>query len=254
MGGARLPLFCVHPQGGTAWCFAELARQLDSNTPVYGLQAQGLEAGETPLDSVQDMARVYVQALQQVQPLGPYQLLGYSSGGVTAYEMAVQLRQAGHEVALLAMLDSPLPDGSDLREPLEADILDDARRVIGLTDPDLTPRNASQLRQLMQQHGLAAADFSDADAQRMINTARQIVRATRRYAPPACDGLPMLQLRALQRESPSPDWAGRVSPSSPADTRPGHRPTWHCWVLHGRPALLNCSTPACAEGHAAPLT
>ena len=213
LSGSRLPLFCVHPQGGTAWCFAELARQLDGDIPVYGLQAQGLEVGETPLDSVQAMAGAYVQALLQVQPHGPYQLLGYSSGGVTAYEMAIQLRQAGHEVALLAMLDSPLPDGSDLREPQETDILDDARRVIGLVDPALTPRNASQLRQLMQQHGLATAEFSDADAQRMIDTARQIVRATRRYKPPAAPGLPMLQLRALQRESPAPDWARLVSPS-----------------------------------------
>ena len=34
---------------------------------------------------------------------------GYSGGGITAYEMAQQLTAQGQEVAVLAMLDTPLP-------------------------------------------------------------------------------------------------------------------------------------------------
>ena len=44
-----------------------------------------------------------------MQPHGPYLLGGFSGGGITAYEMAQQLDAAGEEVALLVLLDTPLP-------------------------------------------------------------------------------------------------------------------------------------------------
>jgi thioesterase domain-containing protein len=44
-----------------------------------------------------------------VQPKGPYLLGGFSGGGLTAWEMARQLEAAGEEVALLVLLDTPLP-------------------------------------------------------------------------------------------------------------------------------------------------
>jgi thioesterase domain-containing protein len=44
-----------------------------------------------------------------VRPHGPYLLGGFSGGGITAYEIARQLTEAGEEVAMLALLDTPLP-------------------------------------------------------------------------------------------------------------------------------------------------
>jgi thioesterase domain-containing protein len=44
-----------------------------------------------------------------VQPSGPYLLGGFSGGGITAYEMARQLILAGESIALLVLLDTPLP-------------------------------------------------------------------------------------------------------------------------------------------------
>ncbi|MEY8840607.1 thioesterase domain-containing protein, partial [Cribrihabitans sp. XS_ASV171] len=46
---------------------------------------------------------------RQVQPEGPYMLGGYSGGGITAFEMAHQLEAAGESVAVVAMIDTPLP-------------------------------------------------------------------------------------------------------------------------------------------------
>jgi thioesterase domain-containing protein len=56
------------------------------------------------------MAGEYLQALRGVQPRGPYLLGGWSLGGVVAFELARQLRQQGEEVALLALIDSAVPD------------------------------------------------------------------------------------------------------------------------------------------------
>jgi thioesterase domain-containing protein len=54
------------------------------------------------------MAGDVVRRMRATQPHGPYYFLGYSMGGVVAFEAARQLRAAGEEVALLAMLDTTL--------------------------------------------------------------------------------------------------------------------------------------------------
>jgi amino acid adenylation domain-containing protein len=103
-GGA--PVFVVHPAVGLSWCYAALARKLPPDCAVYGLQARGIGAtGHLPR-SVAAMARDYVRHVRRVRPHGPYRLLGWSFGGNVAHEMAVQLRDAGEPVSLLAMLDS----------------------------------------------------------------------------------------------------------------------------------------------------
>ncbi|RYZ33447.1 MAG: amino acid adenylation domain-containing protein, partial [Myxococcaceae bacterium] len=108
--GSAPPFFCVHPVGGNVLAYAELARQLGPDQPFYGLQAQGLDGTSVPMGTVEEMATHYVQALRTVQPSGPYHLGGWSLGGVIAYEMAHQLRAAGEEVALLALIDSYVPE------------------------------------------------------------------------------------------------------------------------------------------------
>jgi len=66
--------------------------------------------GQTqPLTSVEAMATQYIEALQVIQPVGPYRLGGASFGGVVAFEMAQQLRSQGHHIAWLALLDTPSP-------------------------------------------------------------------------------------------------------------------------------------------------
>jgi amino acid adenylation domain-containing protein len=113
-GGDRRPFFCVHPGGGTVFSYVALSRHLGPQRPFYGLQAPGIQPGDALDDTIEAMAARYVRALREVQPAGPYLLGGWSLGGVTAYEMARQLREAGEEVELLALIDAhaPAPAGA----------------------------------------------------------------------------------------------------------------------------------------------
>ena len=105
----RLPLFCVHGAGGNVFNFKAISQKLGADQPVYGLHPQGVDGHRPVLDSFEAMAEQYVTAIQTVDSHGPYQLLGYSAGGVIAFEMARQLRKTGHKVALLAMIDTLTP-------------------------------------------------------------------------------------------------------------------------------------------------
>ncbi|MGW2566254.1 amino acid adenylation domain-containing protein [Streptomyces sp. NPDC001537] len=104
--GDREPLFCFPPVSGLAWGFAGLARHLDPDRPLYGLQSRGLIPGQPrsadPAETVAD----HLARIRELQPYGPYHLLGYSMGGLVAQGVATALEEAGEEVALLALLDS----------------------------------------------------------------------------------------------------------------------------------------------------
>jgi amino acid adenylation domain-containing protein len=104
--GEREPLFCLPPASGLAWGFAGLTRHLDADRPLYGLQSRGLAPGERPSDSLAEAVAAHTARIREIQPEGPYHLLGYSMGGLVAHAVATSLRAAGERVALLAMLDS----------------------------------------------------------------------------------------------------------------------------------------------------
>jgi amino acid adenylation domain-containing protein len=104
--GSKRPLFLVHGWGGDVFGFVDLARLLAPDQPVYGLQAVGLDGKMPRHTSIEAMALYYTSELRQFQPAGPYDLAGYSMGGLIAYEMAQRLHEQGHRVALLALLDT----------------------------------------------------------------------------------------------------------------------------------------------------
>jgi thioesterase domain-containing protein len=107
--GAKTPFFCVHGIGGEAQAFAALAREMDPERPFHGIRLPStIVANHFP--SIESLAAVYVAELRRTVPDGPYMLGGYSSGASIAYEMAQQLTAAGDEVAMVALLDSGLPN------------------------------------------------------------------------------------------------------------------------------------------------
>ncbi|HUP42855.1 MAG TPA: amino acid adenylation domain-containing protein, partial [Thermoanaerobaculia bacterium] len=121
------PLFLVHPAGGHVYRFRALGRGLAEAGfpgPVLALRALGLEDGEEPLASVEEMARHYLAEVRRAYPLPPggaYHLAGSSMGGMVAFEMARLLRRAGEEMGLVALLDTfgpgQMPEALRQREP-----------------------------------------------------------------------------------------------------------------------------------------
>ena len=112
--GSKLPLFCIHDAGGFSWPYSKLIRHIPPEHPIYGLQARNLTQRARRPRSIDEMAADYLSFIRRIQPHGPYNLLGWSFGGLVAHAIATQLQSMGEEVALLALLDSyPVPqDGA----------------------------------------------------------------------------------------------------------------------------------------------
>jgi thioesterase domain-containing protein/acyl carrier protein len=114
--GAHLPpLFIAHGVGGSVLSFIELAAHLGREQPVYGLQLPAF------IDEHQAELRIlagnYVRQVRTIQPSGPYNFAGHSSGGLLVFEMACQLREAGETMGLLALLDCDPETGKSPHRP-----------------------------------------------------------------------------------------------------------------------------------------
>ncbi|NEO94698.1 MAG: non-ribosomal peptide synthetase, partial [Moorea sp. SIO3G5] len=154
--GSQSPFFCVHPIGGHVLCYEALARYLGEEQRFYGLQALGFNGEQEPLNSIELMATKYIAALREVQPQGPYQLGGWSLGGLIAWEMAQQLTDSGEEVALLALIDSypPMAKPSDEPEDRATLLASIAQDLGGLYSKSLGV-SVEQLRNLEEHQQLA---------------------------------------------------------------------------------------------------
>lgn len=109
-GGEGPPLFLVHSIWGDVLGMRQITAAMTSDIPVYGVRARGLNPGEAPQASVEEMAASYVALIQELQPEGPYRIAGHSFGGLLAFEMARLLREQGQEIDWLGIIDAELDD------------------------------------------------------------------------------------------------------------------------------------------------
>ncbi|MER5481516.1 amino acid adenylation domain-containing protein [Streptomyces sp. NPDC002734] len=177
--GARRPLFCVHPGTGVGWSYAGLARHLGDDQPLYALQARALsEPGHRPR-SVEEMADDYLERIRQVQPWGPYRLLGWSFGGIVAHAMAVRLRAAGERVELLALMDAHLTG------PGSVSVLPDEEPGVGEAAPG--GGDPAAARERIVQGDPVLAGFSAAELDSVLRASQTHAGLMARYVPGVAD-------------------------------------------------------------------
>lgn len=187
--GSKTPLFFVHGAGGSAFAFTELARQLDTDRPLFAFHDTDMGEFNTLECSIESIAMNYVAALQTVQPAGPYLLGGWSMGGLVAFEMARHLQAQDQVVALLALVDSYLP-ASDSKEEDEL-ILWSFLLTLGLSQDDakdITCSNESlearfaAAEQLMFKLGLSPSGAA-VGLNNLFHIYRKHVRAAEKFRP-----------------------------------------------------------------------
>jgi nonribosomal peptide synthetase DhbF len=148
--GEAPALFCVHPVSGVAWCYSGLQRHLPTGLPMYGLQIEPDRPGD-----LEELTASYAGRIREVQPAGPYRLLGWSLGGTIAHAVAARLQREGERVEFLALLDSyptnqPLLDMAPdaMLDTIEQAILVTMAHDLGL---DVDTANDPGSRRLMRQ-------------------------------------------------------------------------------------------------------
>ena len=87
-------------------CYRDLADSLKENYSVYGVQSPKLDDGSIACQDIESLSHYYLQKVKEIQPEGPYVFLGWSIGGLIAFEMAKQASENGEMVDKLILLDT----------------------------------------------------------------------------------------------------------------------------------------------------
>jgi amino acid adenylation domain-containing protein len=213
-GGSRPPLFLIHPGGGGVLCYADLSRALGPDQPLYGLQAPGLDGERPPLDRIEDMASLYLEAIRAVRPQGPWHLGGWSFGGLVAYEMACQLAEQGKPAGLVAILDAA-PRDSAAPQTDEAELLlrgldETLVQSVPLDPADLrgldTRRQVALVLDRLRQAGRLPEDFDERRAVALVEVFKANLRAARAWLPRPYPGrLTVLRAAESDRLGPTAD-------------------------------------------------
>jgi len=159
--GGGPPVYLLHSIWGDVLGMLQMVTEMKSDAAVYGIRARGLNPGEDPQGSVEEMAADYVELIRDMQPTGPYRFMGHSFGGLLAFEMARLLVEQGEEIDWLGVIDAELDDGAHaplrrwahraalpfhytraaIRDPLPS-----LRRLVGDLIPNLIRRGLSHLQ------------------------------------------------------------------------------------------------------------
>jgi amino acid adenylation domain-containing protein len=103
-------VYVIHGAGGHVLRFQPVAKALADEVEIVGIQAIGVEGTEVPDVDLKTMAHRYADAIHAIDP-GPYELAGYSDGGIIAVHVAHLLEQRGATIRSLIFFDSfrPIP-------------------------------------------------------------------------------------------------------------------------------------------------
>ena len=86
------------------------------------------------------MAKNYADRIQGIYPAGPYNLLGWSFGGLVAHELAIELQRRGGAVGRLILLDAQPNIESSVTVPkhavVEQDTLEEVLRFYRIDIPE----------------------------------------------------------------------------------------------------------------------
>jgi|GEM_PF-2755277 len=108
--GSRPPIFCVYAVGGDVGVYFALADALGEDQPVFGIRspAAGGRAEDLP-KTMEEAAADVIRWIRTVQPEGPPAVVGYSFGGMLAFEVGRQWVREGGDPPFVAVLGAHPP-------------------------------------------------------------------------------------------------------------------------------------------------
>jgi thioesterase domain-containing protein len=114
----RNSIFWVH------YLNVDLAKALRDDEVFFPVRLAAADVaclGEAP--TLQEIAERLLRKIVGTQSKGPFTIGGYCLGAILAFEVACQLRAAGHEVSLVILVDAPNPPYREPHHPLRPKLI-----------------------------------------------------------------------------------------------------------------------------------
>ncbi|MET9262182.1 amino acid adenylation domain-containing protein [Amycolatopsis sp. NPDC004079] len=233
--GSKPPLFCLHAGLGLSLPYLGLAAHLPDR-PIYGLQSPGISGTEQFPESVEQVAEDYLKHLRRIQPHGPYHLLGWSYGGLLAFELAVRLESEGETVGSLSILDSYPQDGSETA-PTRHELLVDFLEHVGFHDTDAgTELTPADVIAVLRNGDSRLADIGEERMTRVLAVMDNNAALAHQYRPTRFTGAVELFVAAEGlTDAEVAERAGRWVPHVAGPVRPHRIDCGHEYLMDPRP-------------------
>ncbi|GAA1673517.1 amino acid adenylation domain-containing protein [Streptomyces yatensis] len=183
--GSLPPLFCIHPGTGVGWPYTRLIPEVDRDRPIYTFQARGLrDLAELP-ETIEEVIEDYLGQIREIQPHGPYHLLGWSLGAALAQGIATRLQASGEEVALLMSLDGYPMDAAPVNtEPWSRQqFLLELLEVAGIDLGHDGPLDRDEVMEAIRKEGSPFATLSAAQSENMFRIYRNFAVVSEAFTP-----------------------------------------------------------------------
>jgi thioesterase domain-containing protein/acyl carrier protein len=192
--GLNQTLALIHPIGGSIIWFCDLIDKLPGNMSMVGLQAIALDPRATPHQEIDLMAKDYLAELLQEHRPGDLMLVGYSFGGLVAYEMARQLLRQGEPPSAVVLLDTIVPSPRDAQLSKSELLAKLCQSALNLkVDIDLLaslPENqlCDEILKVSRAAGALPPDYDRQRLQRLMDVYQIHAAAASRYKLPRYSG------------------------------------------------------------------
>ncbi|MFI0813201.1 alpha/beta fold hydrolase [Streptomyces echinatus] len=200
-------LFCIPPAGGDVTGFRDLVRTLPEGFAVYGLQHPAADGVQEP--NVERLAATCLDEIRTVLPRGPVHVLGWSRGGLVAFEVAARSSTLGEVMATITLVESypaeylPAYDSFGIVTGVaeELDRLAGRPVVTGLEELREKPVDAGidALFRQAETNGVLLAEQERKTLQQQLILLRAHVRAAQEYRLGSYDG-PVTLIQAADEE------------------------------------------------------
>ncbi len=198
--GRHSALFCIHPGTGLGWSYSGLMRHLGPERPIYAVQARSIVRSEPLPASIEEMAIDYADQIVKVQSDRPYNLLGWSFGGLAAHAVAAELQERGEEVGLLASLDGYPAGQPSVPNNGSGRLTDLLVEILGCDPQSLSdePMTYAVALRIIRARGSALDGLDEVHLEALLRIFNNNVQLSRAFVPRRFEG-DMLLVRALDR-------------------------------------------------------
>lgn len=234
--GERSPLYCVHPISGSAYSYGGLVRLLDPQVPVYAFEAPGFDDDQPPATVLEELSAGYVEVLRELAPNGPHCLLGWSMGGVIAFDMALRLRAVGAEVPALVLIDAAVPERMQLPSMLDQvrkfmhDLVSaagiPATGLAGILDPAAADASPAALFEQIERAGILPEEVDAEFLSHRFAIFRAHLGALFDYSAPEVYDGPVTVVRAARSPALFMDWSTVASDVEDHVVEGDHHSIW----------------------------
>ncbi|MCZ4351939.1 amino acid adenylation domain-containing protein [Roseovarius aestuarii] len=173
-------VLCLPPATGLGLWAASLARHLPDDVTVIACDLSELNPASTTIARVQTLAQRVVEEYHRLAPSGPLHLVGYSFGGLLAFEIFQHLG-----AARLVVIDADAPQTAPPMPPQS-----DAELLHALLAKDGAPRYADlpQFLGWAQERNILPKGMGLAELHHLLAITRATTAAGDAYDPGAIDG------------------------------------------------------------------